>query len=103
MRETKIELVCKFTSNETVLNQNVEEIGEDERTEIVDVSEPSTCKYEIKLNTRLVCKNEAYDGEELLKVNLYMNESLSSQMNSIRLEFLKGIITEKVNLNFKIF
>jgi hypothetical protein len=93
-RETRIELLCKFTANETTKNNEFDD--EEERTEIIDANEPSTCKYEIKLGTKLVCKNDAYNGEELLDVNLYMEKSLLSQLNSIKDEFLKGIITEKV-------
>ena len=81
-RTTKVFLKCVQNSNST---------------EIVEVSEPSTCKYEMVLQTPLACEYTPEYGHLTLNVYPYMNRILQIEWDSAKFELDNGIITENVS------
>lgn len=79
-RMTKLFLVCNHDS---------------EVTKVIHTSEPSTCKYEVKLSTPLACENEQ-THEQTLLVYPYLSKSMQDQWDRTLTEFKNNLITEKV-------
>ena len=80
-RSTKIHFLCDTNAiNDTQLGQ------------IEQVSEPSTCNYELQLKTVLVCDNQT------MSVYPYLNETLKSEWDTAFSELKANLITQKVNL-----
>lgn len=77
-RQAKIFLECNSNSSET---------------EISEIKEPDTCKYEISLRTPIVCEYNS----NALKVYPYLNETLKSEWDHVYTEFKNNLITEKAS------
>ncbi|CAF0873191.1 unnamed protein product [Brachionus calyciflorus] len=84
-RQAKIYFEC----NQSEINNQISEI-----------SEPSTCKYEIKFKTSLVCEQN-YDTFTW-NVYAYLNDSLKLEWNHLFTNLKDGLITEKMyNMSLK--
>lgn len=85
-RSTKVILVCNSASS---------------LTEILRVSEPNTCKYEIELSSPFACETSNFidDTDDYIwSMNVYphMNTSLKLKWDQIYSEHTNGFITDKV-------
>jgi hypothetical protein len=67
---------------------------ENDLTQITSVSEPTTCSYEIIMESPLACNKP----EENLSMNVYpfLDKSMQIKWDVLYSEFKSGFITEKV-------
>ena len=72
--------------------------SENDSTEIVDVSEPTTCLYEIHMRSPLAC--EKLDEDYTMKVYPILKQELQLQWDLVFSQFKNGLITEKVRFTF---
>ena len=80
-RQTRVFLTCALNS---------------EKSEIVEVKEPSTCNYEITFQTPLACDYSNDYGNYSLKVYPNLNKTLQFEWDLAKFEFDSQLITETV-------
>lgn len=68
-----------------------------EKTQIEEVSEPTTCNYHVLLSSPLVC-DEPDSDDSSFSMNVYscLNETLRKEWDQTYTELSNGFITEKV-------
>jgi N-acetylglucosamine-1-phosphate transferase gamma subunit len=86
----KLENWRKYKSIKVPLFQVILSCGSSIRPSVVSVSEPSTCNYEIIVNTSLVCHQDA------MLVFPTLSSELQAKWNEIEGKLKAELITEKV-------